>query len=302
LRFRRNSAVRGVLPVGYSRVVTVTPGPQTSKGSGPVVSDIDPAEHERTFGQLATRQICPFLTIDGGGWRSSSPSRDHRCGAVTPPVPLAIDKQRRLCLADAHLECATYMAATGSSPSGEMAFARAAMGRPGAAASPTVTRWSLVRTVPVVLDRGRVPASVGAIARDRRAGQLLLAGLLVAAFAAVAVARLSGSGGPAGVGAAGSSAPTATPAAILPPASPTPAPSVVPSVAPTEAPSVAPTEAPSVAPTVAPSVAHQTYVVKSGDTLSGIARRFGTTVDAIVELNGIVDRNRLSVGQKLLIP
>jgi LysM repeat protein len=285
--------------------VTVTPVPREGS-SGPVLSDIDPAEHDQAFGQLATRQICPFLTIDGGGWRSSSPSRDHRCGAVTPPVPLAVDKQRRLCLTATHLVCATYLAATGSSPSGEMVVARAAMGRPGAGASPTVTRWSLVRTVPVVLDRGRVPASVGAIARDRRGGQLLLAGLLVAAFAAVAVARLSGSGGPAGVGASGSSEPTASPVATQAPATPTPEPTLTPTAAPTaaptEAPSIAPTAAPTVAPTAAPTPVHQTYIVKSGDTLERIARRFGTTVDAIMELNGLTDRNRLSIGQKLLIP
>jgi LysM repeat protein len=285
--------------------VTVTPVPREGS-SGPVLSDIDTAEHDQAFGQLATRQICPFLTIEGGGWRSSSPSRDHRCGAVTPPVPLALDKQRRLCLADAHLACATYLAAIGSSPSGEMVLAKGAMGRPGAAASPTVTRWSLVRTVPVVLDRGRVPASVGAIARNRRGGQLLLAGLLVAAFAAVAVARLSGSGGPLNVGASQTSTPAASPVATLPPSSATPEPSLAPTEAPTEAPSIAPTEAPTAAPTVAPSAAptavHQTYIVKSGDTLERIARRYGTTVNAIMELNGLTDRNRLSIGQKLLIP
>jgi LysM repeat protein len=285
--------------------VTVTPVPREGS-SGPVLSDIDPAEHDQAFGQLATRQICPFLTIEGGGWRSSSPSRDHRCGAVTPPVPLALDKQRRLCLADAHLACATFLAAVGSSPSGEMVLAKGAMGRPGAAASPTVTRWSLVRTVPVVLDRGRVPASVGAIARDRRGGQLLLAGLLVAAFAAVAVARLSGSGGPLNVGASETSAPTASVVATLPPSSGTPEPSLAPTEAPTEAPSIAPTEAPTapptIAPTAAPTAVHQTYIVKSGDTLERIARRFGTTVNAIMELNGLTDRNRLSIGQKLLIP
>jgi len=287
--------------VGYPPLVTVTPVPREGS-SGPVLSDIDPAEHDQAFGQLATRQICPFLAIEGGGWRSSSPSRDHRCGAVTPPVPLALDKQRRLCLADAHLACATYLAAIGSSPSGEMVLAKAAMGRPGAAASPTVTRWSLVRTVPVVLDRGRVPASVGAIARDRRGGQLLLAGLLVAAFAAVAVARLSGSGGPLGVGASETSTPTASPVATAPAASPTLEPTLTPTEAPTEAPSIAPTEAPAVAPTAAPTAAHETYIVKSGDTLERIARRFGTTVDAIMELNGLTDRNRLSIGQRLLIP
>jgi LysM repeat protein len=202
------------------------------------------------------------------------------------------------------------MAATGSSPSGEMAFARASLGRPGAAASPTITRWSLVRTVPVVLDRGRVPASVGAIARDRRGNQLLLAGLLAAAFAAVAVARLSGSGGPVNVGAAVSSAPTTSAPAILPPASPSAEPSAVPSAAPTEVPSIAPTDAPSAAPTAAPTpaptpaptVAHRTYTVQSGDTLERIARRFGTTIDAIVELNNLPNRNYLSIGQVLKIP
>jgi LysM repeat protein len=185
-----------------------------------------------------------------------------------------------------------------------MVLAKAAMGRPGAAASPTVTRWSLVRTVPVVLDRGRVPASVGAIARDRRSGQLLLAGLLVAAFAAVAWARLLGSGGPVNVGASESSPPTASPVASAPLASPTAEPSLAPTEAPTEAPSIAPTVAPSVAPSAAPSAAHQTYTVKSGDTLERIARRFGTTVDAIAQLNNIAreDYGRLSIGQKLLIP
>jgi len=42
--------------------------------------------------------------------------------------------------------------------------------------------------------------------------------------------------------------------------------------------------------------------VKSGDTLSAIASRFGTTVRAISNLNGIDDPSRLSVGQVLLIP
>jgi LysM repeat protein len=279
--------------------VTVAPGQQPLETIGPVLSDLDTAEQERTFEHLATRQICPFLAIDGGGWRSSSASRDHRCGAVTPPVPLAIDKQRRLCLTDTHLECATFMAATGASASGEMAYVRAALGRPGAGATPTVTRWSLVRTVPVVLDRGRVPSSVGAIARDRRAGQLVLAGLLIAAFAAVAVARL-GSGASDSLGATGSSAPSASAAATA-----SPAPTAVPSAAGTAAPSVAPTVAPTAAVTAAPSAAaRQTYTVKSGDTLGAIANRFGTTVDAIAKLNGIAraDYGRIQVGRVLQIP
>jgi len=46
----------------------------------------------------------------------------------------------------------------------------------------------------------------------------------------------------------------------------------------------------------------RTYVVKSGDTLSGIAARFGTTVAVLASLNDIRDVNHLTVGQVLKIP
>jgi spore germination protein len=42
--------------------------------------------------------------------------------------------------------------------------------------------------------------------------------------------------------------------------------------------------------------------VKAGDTLYDIARRFGTTVSAIKDLNKISDASRLHLGQVLLIP
>ena len=45
-----------------------------------------------------------------------------------------------------------------------------------------------------------------------------------------------------------------------------------------------------------------TYAVQAGDTLSVIAERFGTTVDAIVEANEITDATSLDVGQLLIIP
>lgn len=44
------------------------------------------------------------------------------------------------------------------------------------------------------------------------------------------------------------------------------------------------------------------YVVQPGDTLFSIARRYGTTVDAIVHANGLGDPRRVYVGQRLIIP
>lgn len=55
------------------------------------------------------------------------------------------------------------------------------------------------------------------------------------------------------------------------------------------------------APTPPPS-GFEVYTVTSGDTLLAIARRYNTTIDAIVEANDLANPNRLSIGQELLIP
>lgn len=44
------------------------------------------------------------------------------------------------------------------------------------------------------------------------------------------------------------------------------------------------------------------YTIQKGDTLSAIARRYGTTVQALAEANGIEDVNRIYVGDNLTIP
>jgi len=46
----------------------------------------------------------------------------------------------------------------------------------------------------------------------------------------------------------------------------------------------------------------QTYTVRSGDTLSSIAAKYGTTYQALASYNGIADPNRISVGQVIRIP
>jgi LysM repeat protein len=44
------------------------------------------------------------------------------------------------------------------------------------------------------------------------------------------------------------------------------------------------------------------YIVKRGDTLSRIAAQFTTTVAAMAQLNGIVNPDRISIGQSILVP
>ena len=45
-----------------------------------------------------------------------------------------------------------------------------------------------------------------------------------------------------------------------------------------------------------------TYIVQDGDTLSGIATTFGTTVDALAQANNITDPSAIQPGLKLTIP
>ena len=47
--------------------------------------------------------------------------------------------------------------------------------------------------------------------------------------------------------------------------------------------------------------ANITYIVKAGDTLSGIAKKFVTTVDELVRINNIKNPNLIYVGQQLKI-
>jgi len=70
-----------------------------------------------------------------------------------------------------------------------------------------------------------------------------------------------------------------------------------------EAPAV-PTETPRKEGEIAfsASVIEPNYVVQAGDTLEAIARRHGTTVEVLVGLNNLADRNTLQVGQRLVVP
>jgi LysM repeat protein len=77
-------------------------------------------------------------------------------------------------------------------------------------------------------------------------------------------------------------------------------PTTVPTLNPTAQTQVAATAS---APTRTPTPANvQKYVVKSGDTLSEIARRFDVSVDDIKALNNLPNPDILSEGQELIIP
>ena len=62
-----------------------------------------------------------------------------------------------------------------------------------------------------------------------------------------------------------------------------------------------PTAIPTAAPTPVPSSGFY-YTVRPGDTLYSIARRFGTTAQAIVQANGILNPNQIFSGQVFWIP
>jgi LysM repeat protein len=233
---------------------------------------------------------CPYLLSANGAWRSSSVSRDHRCAAVAPAAPLALDKQRRLCLVSAHVSCATYEAALA---------ARRERGMPSDGTAPV--RWAVARTTPVVDVGVGLGAAVSGLLADRRAWQAIPAIVLAVALVAVALSGL-GRDEPL-TGAVASSTPTLVPAPTRSPR-PTPVPTRRPSATPepTGTPAPTPTVAPTPVPTATPApTARTSYRVKSGDTLYGIAGSFGTTVAAIMQLNGLTS-SALHVGQVLLIP
>jgi LysM repeat protein len=55
-------------------------------------------------------------------------------------------------------------------------------------------------------------------------------------------------------------------------------------------------------PAPAPAPTTATHLVVAGDTVSALAKRYGTTVDAIVSANGLDSRALIRIGQTLTIP
>jgi LysM repeat protein len=247
------------------------------------------------------REVCPYLLAADGGWRAAQPTRDHRCTATSPVSPLSPAKQRDLCLLPAHFGCATYLAAR------EIAAERS--GAPVDGGLWPETRGAVLSLEPANRGRTQVAGLTG-----RGTGQALLIGLMVVAFIVLIVARVTPpvSGDPpasldagvVGSAAAGSSdgsfpSPTSVPSPLTTPAA---SPSEVPeSAPPSSAPaSEPPRDNPSARPSSSP--AGETYRVRPGDTLSGIAARYGVTVRALRLANDIPPGGIIRPGQELVIP
>ncbi len=88
--------------------------------------------------------------------------------------------------------------------------------------------------------------------------------------------------------ATGSATASATPSATATGATATPTATRTPAATPTAPPTAAPTP--------------QTYTVKPGDTLTGIAQQYGVDQGAIARANNITDPATIQVGQVLTIP
>lgn len=249
----------------------------------------DPAPVARAVS--VTRGLCPFLSAGGGAWRSAEAAAEHRCTAVAPPVKLATEKQRRLCLTPSHASCATFLVA-------REAREPAVQGL-GAGARP------IPRTTPVVLERGRFAITNRALHPDRTAGQAALVIVLAVAFAGIVTARPgSGTGGPADAIVNPTTNPGATSSARTSSASAHPAVSSAAPAAASPAPQITlvPTENTPPPSGSEPPGATTTYTVQRGDTLSGIAATHGTTWQVLAKLNAIKDPSALKVGTVLQLP
>jgi LysM repeat protein len=241
--------------------------------------------------------ICPYLMAEGGAWRAARPMRDQVCTAVTPAEHVTPEKQRRLCLVSEHLRCPTYENAR------ETRALMRGQAPPALQDFDARVERRVPRSAAVALDRPTaIAGSRSLVSRARGLSKIGLAAMMLGAAALLIGARFMGGGSP---GPTATASPSGT--AIVASASPSPTPSASPTPrdSPTPAPSPTPALTASPTPGVSPlptPASTQTYVVKAGDTLGGIATKFQTTVAVLQSLNNITDVARIRIGQVLKIP
>jgi hypothetical protein len=235
-------------------------------------------------------RICPFLALVADHRTAvDGYDPDHACHALTPPEALDRARQAELCLSEAHRQCDRYVA---------FLDAHAA----DAPDVPTPSPDALIARTRLVMDPGarRVAGLSEAPIGMSPRRWVVAGGIALVGVAAAATAMAGGLGGTADRRPDGTAQPSITPTAT---ADPSPSASFEPTGEPTTAPTAEPTAEPTRESTPRPSAAPApvTYVVQEGDTLNGIAARFGTTAEAIRQANGLPG-DVINIGQVLVIP
>ena len=231
--------------------------------------------------------ICPFLALSDDA-RTVVDGFDlaHRCNALTPPADLARQRQVQLCLTEAHARCERFSAA-------RTALLAASSGLPRVAPDVAFLRTRQV-VEPEPAWRG---LGTGAGRRPPPGAGLVLLALAALVFAVLVGNFLLGGGA------------SVTPTATSTPLDPTPV-SASQAASPTTGASASQSPLSTVVPTSSaastnsptPAATPRTYVVQVGDTLNGIAERFGTTAAAIAIASGITVADTIVPGQVLIIP
>jgi LysM repeat protein len=243
----------------------------------------EPTAADLRAGRSLLATTCPFFrreTADGTlGRPIEMPEPINRCAAYGEPRPQSLRQQELVCLSSRHVDCPRYLRAAAAAPRSTRRSA------PGAR---QLSRAILVAVAILVLSATASFAFV--LARGGLA-------LRIGAGTTGAVEAATGKPGP-------------TADAVAPSASPAPSAS-----GPDATASAAPEATPAVTP--APAASDERYAllqpcpdkpdcyvykVRRGDTLTGIAKFFGTTLATVRELNPWTKTKGIQAGQKLTLP
>jgi len=190
------------------------------------------------------------------------PTPDNQCYAHNRVSPLTLDEQQALCLSPNFHTCRFYLAHQSRSVATQKAG----------------ESLTLVSTPRPPYRPAALTVIIAAIVFLTLCGGLLLALGVPQAIALAVIPKATPTQ---------TKVPTRTPTFTPVPPTDTPRP-----------PTLTPTPTPTVPPTPTPVV----YTVQPGDALSAIAARFGVSVQAIMEANGISDARLVRVGTRLIIP